>query len=224
MIRALLVILACVAGTIAACVGILVLCFVLGVPLATMVVVVTPSAHAQEAHQITAPVSISVGDFGEYGYASPYLDLGAGIEARNHHSIFEASASYSPTHKNTVTNGYSFGGRVAASLRARPFFFGTGVSTATLHNSAWTKTATRPFVTIGMDTDTYRMSIEHTFTGHDPNALTGWSAHYRFNVARHVRIGASLYQSTFEQPIGSGHTQGAMAYEARIEYVFRGRR
>lgn len=190
-----------------------------------VVPVYTPvAAPRQRSVTVTFPLSLSIGDFGAYGYESPYTEIGAGIETRTKHTIFEAGATYSPTHKSTVNDGYVLGGRAAFLLRARPLFFGAGVSQTQVSNSKWSKTATRTFLAAGLDTNTWRLAVSRELPvilsrRRDPNALEGWTYSARLRMTKQIRLGATYFTSSFEQPIGSGLRQSAQGLTVTVEWV-----
>jgi len=168
--------------------------------------------------QSSGVISLSVGDFGSYGYRTPYTEIGAGIEHRSQRTMFEGALAFSPTHKNTVNDGYSLTGRASGYLRVRSLFAGGGISQTRVSNSAWSKTATRPFLTLGFDNNRVRLAIERSLPGNDPNNVQTWIATSRLTVSRHVRVGASLYVSTFEQRL-RGETFGARGLVVQVGYI-----
>lgn len=128
-------------------------------------------------NQLTFPLSLSVGDFGEYGYESPYSDIGAGIEWRSRRVMLETSATFSPTAKLDAGDGYSLSGKGAFLIRpVRSFIVGGGFTATQIQNSKWSKSATRPYITAGLDTDRWRIAIAREIPGTTTTAQTGLTA------------------------------------------------
>lgn len=167
--------------------------------------------------QTTFPLSLSLGDFGEYGYESPYSDIGAGIEWRSRRVMADTSLAYSPTAKLDAGDGYSLSGRGVLLLRYRSLIFGGGISQTRVVTEKWQKTATRSHVTAGIDTDRWRIAITRNTPGADSNALTGWSASARVNLSSRIRVGGEIFSSSFDDQAGQGRqAQGTLV---RIEYI-----
>ena len=176
-------------------------------------------ARSAAAQQVTLPLSLSIGDFGSYGYESPYSEIGAGIEWRSRRVMIETSASYSPTAKLDAGDGYSLSGRGAVLVRPyRVLTIGGGYSVTQIRNSKWSKSAQRPFVTVGLDNGQWRFAVTRELRGHDPNSLEGWSVLGRLHISKNVRIGAELFSSSFSDQ--AGQPEAATGALFHMDYVF----
>lgn len=167
--------------------------------------------------QVTYPVTITTGSFQQYGYKSPYLNLGAGIEARSAHVLVIAGAGFSPTAKIQAGNGYDLSAGGTVFGKVGHVIAGAGAAWGRTSNTLWTKQATRPQAAIGLDADNYRVILARTLKGADRNDLVGYSLGAGWRIAHRVWFGIDFFQSRFISGYGP---QSAKAFAASLSYRF----
>jgi hypothetical protein len=176
------------------------------------------SASAQTS--ILIPIGVEIGDFGEYGYESPYTAARVGLEVDNKNVLFQINSFYSPTQKAGTVDGYSYGGDMRLFGKIGPVIGGAGARGAFATNLSWSKTAISPVALLGFEKTWGRIWVEKVFqVGNDPNEMEGWNARMQFFLSRSVRIEPSFYQSSGVSSNGNRKPFEASGYSLILEWT-----